>query len=145
MAGDRALQGGRELAKKLDELGKQAQGKALRAAVRAAMQPALKAARESIPVGEIEHKTYKGRLVAPGFAKRSLKVVARLDRTGQKAAAVLGVKNEAFYAVNFLELGTAKMPARPWLRPAFERTIDAQIDAFAKAARKQIEKLARQK
>jgi hypothetical protein len=40
----------------------------------------------------------------------------------------VGVQKEAFYAVQFLELGTSKIPKRPWLEPAFRGAVSA-VDA----------------
>lgn len=107
-----------------------ATGKVLRSGVGSAMRTVVKKKAEAlIPEGDEPHRTYKGRLVAPGFAKRSLRVKTYVSKDGQKAGAVLGVKKEAFYAVQFIELGTAYVPAKPWLVPAFEST---QREALAK-------------
>lgn len=137
------LEGVAELTAKLSQLGKKVQGKALRIAVREAMKPALKRAEALIPVGKVAHKTYRGRLVAPGFAKRNIRIRTRLSRDKEKATAILGVNREAFYAVQFVELGTSKMAAQPWLRPAFESTRSQQQSALAAALKKQIDKAAR--
>lgn len=145
MAGGSRLEGVAQLTRQLDELTKQVKGKGLRAAVRAGIRPAATAAKANIPVGDVMHKTYKGRLVAPGFAQRSVRTVTTLSKTGEQASAVLGVRREAFYATQFVEVGTAKMPAQPWLRPAFESTQDAQQQAIADSLRKTILKAAKTK
>lgn len=146
MAGGNHLVGVKELERQLDALGAKVKGKALRAAVRAAVKPALNQAKINIPVGDVAHRTYKGRLVAPGFAKRSLRIVARLSKTGEQASAAVGVRKEAFYVVQFHEeYGTARMPAKPWLRPAFESTLDQQKAALADSLRKSILKAAKTK
>lgn len=110
-------------------------GKVLKQVVTTAMQDTKKVAQAMIPEGIDEHKTYKGRLVAPGFAKRSIRVVARLDKKRGSAYAVLGVLSEAFYAVQFVELGTSKMRAQPWLRPAFAASKDPNIRKIADGMR----------
>lgn len=110
-------------------------GKVLRSTVRSAMKQVKKRAEARIPQGIDAHRTYKGRLVAPGFARRSLRVIAKLDKSKHKASAVLGVRAEAFYAVQFVELGTSKQPARPWLRPAFAESNDPAIRAVADGMR----------
>lgn len=111
----------------------------LKAAEEAAL-PVLQKARELIPVGVDQHRTYKGRTVAPGFAKRSIRVVARLNKDKTGASASVGVAAEAFYAVQFVELGTAKMPAQPWLRPAYQSTRQAQLSALARRMKVFIER-----
>jgi HK97 gp10 family phage protein len=134
----KGLEGVGELSKQLDALGKLDDGKAIRAAVRAGMKPAFKAAQQNIPVGTVAHRTYKGRLVGPGFAKRSLVIVTTLSKDGQKASAILGVKAEAFYAIQFVEMGTSQMAAQPWLRPAFYSTREEQESALALALQKAV-------
>lgn len=134
-----------ELTKQLDALGKLEDGKALRAAAKAGMMPTYKAAQQNIPVGTVAHRTYKGRLVAPGFAKRSLRLVTYLSPDKQKATAVVGVTGEAFYAISFVEIGTSKMAAQPWLRPSFYYTREEQESAVAGSLKRTIEKIARTK
>lgn len=136
----KGLEGVGELTRQLQNLGSLDDGKALRTAVRAGMKPAYDKAKQLIPIGEVAHRTYKGRLVAPGFAQRSLKVVATLSKDRQKASAILGVSAEAFYAIQFVELGTSKMAAQPWFRPAFYGTREEQQSALADSLRKAVEK-----
>jgi HK97 gp10 family phage protein len=127
------------LAKKLATLSDHKEmGKVLKSVVAAAMKDTKKTAESLIPVGIDPHKTYKGRLVAPGFAKRSIRVVSRLDKKRGSAYAVLGVLAEAFYAVSFVELGTSKMVAQPWLRPAFAASKDPNIRKIAEGMREWI-------
>ena len=139
----KGLEGVAQLTRQLDALGSLEDGKVLRAVVRAGMTPARKKARQLIPVGVDAHRTYKGRLVAPGFAQRSIVIVVSLSRDKQKATAILGVKAEAFYAIQFVEMGTSKMAAQPWLRPAFYGTREEQEAALAEALRKFVLKAAR--
>ncbi len=139
-----ALQGVAELNRKLSELADPKEnGRVLRAAAGAAMRQVMKVARASAPVGKEPHKTYKGRLVAPGFASRSLRVVTSL-REGT-ATAKLGVRAEAFYALQFIELGTSKIPRTPWLVPAFEQQQDPALKALGDTMRKRIDKIARKR
>ncbi len=100
-------------------------GKVLRAGVRNAMNQVRKRAIALAPVGEVEHavgKKLRGvqrRIVQPGFGKKSIRVITKIAKGGQMAYALLGVRKDAYYMVRFVELGTSKMAARPWLRPAF--------------------------
>lgn len=127
------------LAKKLQTLSDHKEiGKVLKSVVTQAMNDTKKTAQSLIPVGIDPHKTYKGRLVAPGFAKRSIRVVSRLDKKRGAAVAVLGVLAEAFYAIQFVELGTSKMVAQPWLRPAFAASKDPNIRKIAEGMREWI-------
>lgn len=139
------LEGVAELDRKLAEMGKAVTGKALRAAVRAGGNVVKKAAQAKIPKGEQMHRTYKGRIVAPGFSSRNVRVVTKLDKTGEKASAAIGVRKEAFYATQFVELGVPAhgIAARPWLRPAMAETRDMQQTAIAQALKRQVERAAR--
>ncbi len=137
------LEGVAELTRKLNELGAKTAGKELRGAVRAAAKIAYDKAKAAIPVGDEPHKTYKGRLVAPGFAQRSLRLLARINRRKGSAEALIGVRREAFYALSFVELGTSRMGARPWLRPAFESSQDSMLRSLASELKKRIERIAR--
>jgi HK97 gp10 family phage protein len=141
------LLGVRELSKKLDLLSSKVRGATLRKAANEAVKPVLEAARARIPVNKVNelHKTYKGRLVAPGFAQRSIKAVVKLSRDTRAVFARIGVRREAFYAINFVELGTSRQAPDPWLRPAFDASRSSVISRFAEVLRTQILKVARDK
>ena len=96
------LEGLDALSKKLATLGKAA-GKTLRSATLKATTPVRREMRNKIPIGTEAHRTYKGRLVAPGFARRSL----RRSSSFRRGVAIvrLGVRREAFYSVNFVDQG----------------------------------------
>lgn len=136
------LDGVEVLTRQLRALGKLEDGKALRSAVREAIKPAQQMARAMAPVGQYPHFTYKGRLVAPGFTKRSVRVEVSVSRDKQAAFADLGVRKEAFYALQFVELGTSRFPAHPWLVPAFEATQTKQEQGIAKGLSKAVDKAA---
>lgn len=129
--------------RRLQALGKLEDGHALRLAVRAGIKPAQARVTALIPEGVDAHRTYKGRLVAPGFAKRNIRAITVLSKDKQACKALLGVRKEAFYAVEFVERGTSKMGAKPWLRPGFEQTLDAQTSAVAASLQKSVEKAAK--
>lgn len=135
------LQGVAQLTKQLQQLGAAFTVPVLRSAVRAGIQPAKKQAIAMAPAGSVAHRTYKGRLVAPGFGKRSIRVVTKVNADKTTVSAALGVRREAFYMVNFVERGTSKMPAQPWLRPAMKSTQSEQEAAFAAQLIKRIDKV----
>lgn len=137
------LEGVADLTAKLKALGSEFVGPTMRAVLRAAIKPAFEKANQTIPIGLEAHRTYKGRLVAPGFSKRSIRIVTRLDKNGTTASVALGVRKEAFYAVLFEELGTSKMAARPWLRPSLQSTQEQQQTILASKLRERIERIAK--
>ena len=139
------IRGFKELSAQLDAMGKAPSGQALRNAAMSAMLPAQEAARAAAPRGSPPYgpyesrkqpfdpypkKTYKGRRVAPGFASRNVARRAFLNNEGSRVRVSLGVRSEAFYALQFIELGTSKIPKRPWLEPSFRASQDAVEFAF---------------
>lgn len=140
-----ALEGVEQLTRQLQALGKLEDGHAIRLAVGAGIKAAKERAIALIPVSTINalHKVYTGRLVAPGFAQRSIRAITVLSTDKQAARALLGVRKEAFYAVQFVERGTARMKAEPWLVPAFSQTQDAQLTAVAAALKRAVDKAAK--
>lgn len=139
------IEGMKELSKKLSALGRQAGGKALRNALNAGATVVKREMRANIPTGRRAHRTYKGRLVAPGFAKRSITHRSRTTADRTKAWARIGVKPEAYYAVQFLEFGTKNMRARPWFARSFRSKKQEVVTRFSDQLRKNILRLANDK
>jgi HK97 gp10 family phage protein len=138
------------LTRQLKELGDpKAQAATLRASVRVPMRAVATKARANIASfspGQTDiHRTYKGRLVGAGFAARNIRVKIRLSRDKEAAFAFLGVAPEAFYALQFFELGTAHIQKQPWLLPAFESSQGAIVEAMGAELRKRIERIAKQR
>ena len=115
---DIKIDGMKELSKALTALGRKAGGNALRRAVNAGATVIKREAKSRIPKGRKPHRTYKGRLVGGGFSSRSIKSASRLSKDKSFVSARIGVRREAFYATHFVEVGTKRMRARPWLEPA---------------------------
>lgn len=136
---DSTIKGLKELEDKLVALGGAVGAKVLRSASLLALTPVVREAKLRIPVGDDAHRTYKGNLVSPGFAKRSVKKASWSNRVTGKAKASVGVKREAFYAVSFVELGTSKMDAQEWLLPAFLAQRKVVEQRFAKTLKRKIE------
>jgi HK97 gp10 family phage protein len=139
------LEGVAALTKKLTELKGAGAAKELKGTVKLAITEAEHMARARMPQGNEPHITYRGRLVSGGFAISTLHVETRIDKRAGSAIATLGVGREAFYATLFVELGTARMAARPWLRPSFEETQDAQLKVLADEMRRRVEKIAKKR
>lgn len=139
------LEGVANLTKALLEMGVQTAAKELRGTARSAMKIVYEKAQATIPVGSFPHTTYKGRRVFGGFSKRTLKLVSRINKYNKSAEALIGPVMEAFYATQFVELGTSKMAARPWLRPAFEASQEAVLKEVSVQLRKRLERAARKR
>jgi len=107
----------KELERKLIALGGIAGMKALRSAAMSATLPTVKEMKAAAPKGRDVHRTYKGRLVAPGFLSGSITRSSRITKKGVSVA--IGVKREAFYGVTFLDKGIKKIPAKNWFKSTF--------------------------
>lgn len=139
------LEGVAELTSKLTELGAKLAARELRGTVKEAIGEAEHKARARIPQGSEPHKTYRGRIVSPGFAVSTLHVETYINKRTGSAVAVLGVEREAFYATIFVELGTSKTKAQPWLQPAFEESQEAMLRRMADELRGRVEKIAKRR
>jgi HK97 gp10 family phage protein len=149
--------GVKELSAQLSKMGKAPGGKALRAAAMQAMLPAMRAAQKAAPVANPPYeyggvskdpypvRTYKGRLRTPGFAKRNIARKAKVSKDRRSVRVMLGVRPEAFYAVQFIELGTSKIPKRPWLEPSFRNSIPEVNSRFKERLKALIDKAAKAK
>lgn len=137
------IEGLESLQRQIMELGSLDGGKVLRSATLLATTPVLREARRRIPVNDRDYlaKTYTGRAVTPGFAKRNIKRKGSISRSKDRANAVVGVDSEAYYAVNFVELGTSKQAKQPWLEPAFRATQREQIERFGQVVKKKIDQI----
>lgn len=128
------------LTAQLTALGKLDDGKALRSAARAGVKPIFNQAKANIPKSSEAARTYKGRLVGPGFASRNIRTITQLKPSEGIARASVGVRSEAHYAVDYVERGTKHQKAQHWLTEAAEQTIDKQIQAVEDSLQKSIDK-----
>lgn len=124
------LEGVSDALKQMRALTDVADVKVLRPAVREAGRPIAAALAGRVPVGDLMHRTYKGRTVAPGFLSRSLRFIVTRDKKSGAIFAIFGVRKEAFYGLAFVERGTVKRAAQKWAVPAFEASRDAAVSAF---------------
>jgi|SRR5882762_367567 len=143
MATRSSLEGVAALTKQLIALGKLDDGKALKAAVRAGIKETLKAAQAIAPTGTEPHRTYRGLLVAPGFSKASLKIISTINSGHNVASGILGVSKEAYYVLQFWELGTRKQPAHPFLRTALSNARGDSEEALKASLRRAVERAAK--
>lgn len=97
------LKGVAELNKRLVSLGGKLGQTVLRGAVKDAVVPVVLAMKVLAPRGKTVHRTYKGRIAAPGFLRRSIKYTIRSKRGVVSAS--IGVAREAFYGIAFLDRG----------------------------------------
>lgn len=153
------------LLRKVESIKGRAGVNAMRSAGRKAVRPVMVIMRAQIPKGTQAHRTWKGRLVAPGFASRSIRTITKINRVAGSVSTIIGVRKEAFYAPQFYDQGPytistrrrsigrksrAKTAIRPYTlqrRPWFQSVFIAQRSnmeaAYADHLRAEIEKAAR--
>ena len=148
------LEGVDALNKALADATKQIRTKAVRSALRKAGQVISKEAKQAAPVLSAPTKTRKPGTVKKAIAVRASKFARQAGNEGvfinvrplrgsrQKTLGKAGAKNQndPFYW-RFLEFGTVKMKARPFLSPAAESKGNEAIKTFMNSVIPQIEKL----
>jgi len=130
----------RELQIKLRNMPEKVQKKVLRNAATLAVNPLVQEAKRSVPVSSRTYlaKTYRKKLIAPGFGKRSIAKKVKLYQDGKFAKAMVGVKPEAYYLLQFVERGTSYQRKQPWLEPAYRKTRRAVLSRFQEVMRQKI-------
>lgn len=111
MAGE--VEGLAELTRRLNALELSLSTKVLRAAMRRAVRPTINKMKSAAPKGRVAHRTYRGRLVAPGFLSRSVKARTKIDRQAGSASVIIGVLKEAWYGTLY-DTGPHQVTATRW-------------------------------
>jgi HK97 gp10 family phage protein len=153
------IEGLEQLKKALNQLPVEIQQRSLRSAVSAGAKVVVDAAIAKAPTdtGSLKKAIYRYRSRSASGTGRETYYVGvrkgkkayadtarnrRLNRVGKKYT----VQGEAYYW-RFLEFGTAKMQARPFLRPAFEgsrtKILDVMKQRLGKSIQDQANKLAK--
>ena len=130
-----------ELSKKLKEMPIKLAKNGLRAAVNAGAEVIRKDAVTRVPVltGRLKKAIYKKQIrELSNNVQQTFFVGARNGKKYKKA------DKDAYYW-RFLEFGTSKLPARPFLRPAFDTKKSQAVDAMAKKLKERIDKYAGEK
>ena len=131
--------------------------KVMKQAASAAVNPVVRQIKAAAPIGRDVHRTYKGRLVAPGFLQRNISKKTRAK--GGFVAVSIGLKSqEAFYGLQFLDEGNhtvtqrrskgGKKAIKPYqikgtnfFKRVFLKNEDRMVDEFSKQLRKRIDKI----
>lgn len=120
------IQGVDELRKAFSELSSDAQQRsALRAALRVAASVVVKEAKARVPA-------------QTGDLQKSIAAKVTVNR--KSAEAKIGFGKQEFYGM-FVELGTSRTAARPFLRPALDAKQREAIEKFASAFRQIVERM----
>lgn len=143
------IQGIDELDDKLAELEDIMKRKVIEQSLMSSALPMYRATQDNVAVSEKAHnlrnnKTGEYTLVQPGTTKISIKRQRLKDRKDPTITIRVGKKNKSAvypYYWHFLEHGTSKMAAIPFLRPAFEQTWQQVVERFKDEMHKRIDKL----
>lgn len=143
MATGSTIEGVAELTKQLNALKALDDGRGLKGACRAGMKPAFEHAALTMPVGSQPHRlsaTYGRLLVNAGYAKSTLKVITTINSDKTIASAIMSVKKSAYYEVKWVELGSRKMGAQPWIRNALLTMRSECEDAFKQSMQRSLDR-----
>lgn len=137
------LKGFKELADALRELPERVAKNALRSAVGAGAAEIRKEAKLHAPVdtGKLRTAVYQKQIREVSGQYQQVFYVGVRAGAKRKKGGVKDYSQSAFYW-RFLEFGTAKMAARPFLRPAFERRKEAAVNAIGAKLDERIQKYA---
>lgn len=130
-----------ELSKKLKEMPVKLARNGLRAAVNAGAEVIRKDAVSRVPVdtGRLKKSIYKKQIrEKSNNLQQTFFVGARNGKKYRQA------DKDAYYW-RFLEFGTSKLPARPFLRPAFDARKNDAVDAIGRKLKERIDKYAGEK
>ena len=143
------VDGLKELGERLRKLDADVAGRVVRAATAAAANVVKKAAIQNAPISDAPHQlgVRKDQIAQPGNLRKNI-IIRRLppgERTATEEYIVTirhgsgKVPKDAFYG-RFVEFGTVKMAAHPFLRPAIDNNVQAAIDAMKDRIVKRLEK-----
>lgn len=136
-----SIEGLNKLTLKLTKLSDKLAAPTLKKAASKAMIKTYQEVKAGAPVGKKAHRTYKGRLVAPGYLKRTLKKTARAYKSKRKAIVTIKAAPEAFYGVQFIDRGTKYIKARRWFADKYSKNLSQIQEDFAAELRKEIAKI----
>ncbi len=121
-AGGIKIEGARQLARKLDELGSKIAKRVVKGAVNGALTPINKAAKRRVTkqTGALKASLGKKVKVYPGGVIWGA-IGARADPKFWREGSDGRIRKPAFYS-HLVELGTIRVMARPFLRPALDAT-----------------------
>jgi len=141
VADTKNLIGFAEMAKRLRDLGPKVGRKHLRAATSKGAAVIKKKARELAPVdtGEMRKDIQQKREKTAGDHIASFSVYTRSGKRSRLSGKARNVDKDSFYW-KFQEFGTAKMPAQPFMRPAFESEKENAVDEIGAELDKRIQK-----
>jgi HK97 gp10 family phage protein len=135
------IKGGAELEKRLKELPDKVAVNVMVGATFAGAKVILAAARKRVPIFDKEkgHSPHE-----PGYLLANLKASRTRSRDRNTVGAKVGITFDAFYG-HFIEFGTARSKAFPFMRPAADEAREEAVSALTTYAGRRIEQEAAKK
>lgn len=126
----------------------------LRGAIRAGAVVIQKEARELVPVSEKPHYLYskrtaimkrmghhyKASLIQPGSLKKGIKVKIAPRKSRTQPVEYWVYVSKALWYWKFIEFGTSKMSAKPFMRPAFDKMKGEALERIREYLAKRIDR-----
>lgn len=129
---DIKVEGLRELDRQLSSLSASVGSKVLRGALMDSATPLVKEMKERVPV-------------ANGNLKRTIGKRSSVNRRGERnqatAVVSVGAVRKGSWKAHFVEFGTSRNRAQPFIRPALDATQDKVLSRFKERLKKRIEKV----
>lgn len=134
------VQGLKELQDRLLRLPEKIGDKALSACLGSAALVIQKEAQNSVIKAAKNYRLYGGEVVSPGWLRSQI-VKKRVKQTKSSAETIITFKDKkhAFFW-RYIEFGTSKMQAHPFLRPAFEAAKEKAVQRFEQRLRERLDK-----
>ena len=124
------VDGLKELQDDLLQLPDKIGGQTLQRSLTAAALPIVNEARDRVPLAHQAYKLYGGGVADPGWLKSRI-VRKKVRQSRNSAEVIVTIKDQRqAYFWRFIEFGTSKLVARPFLRPAFEAKASDAVDRF---------------
>lgn len=134
------VEGLKALQDELLQLPEKVGGKVLQGALSAAALPIVNDAKARVPQAHKAYKLYGRGVANPGWLRERV-IRKKVKNSSNSAEVIVTVKDKwQSYFWRFIEFGTSKMPAHPFLRPAFEAKSREALDRFSEKLAAGIEK-----
>ncbi|WP_449413214.1 HK97-gp10 family putative phage morphogenesis protein [Pandoraea soli] len=106
-------------------------GRVLQSALTSAALPIVKEAQTRVPIAHAAYKLYGGGKADPGWLRQRI-IRKKVRQSTNSAEVIVAIKDQRqAYFWRFIEFGTSKLTAHPFMRPAFEAKASEALDRFA--------------
>lgn len=134
------IEGLAELQAELLQLPDKVGNRVLQSALTSAALPIMKNAQDRVPIAHQAYKLHWGGIANPGWLRQHI-IRKKVRSSKNSAEVIITIKDQRdAYFWRFIEFGTSKMTAQPFMRPAFEAKASEAVDRFKEVLAERIEK-----